>query len=78
MAKRPGIVDVQCRRLVFQPGDRILVRHYGKLDSDQKRRLRKRITKWAGVDVEILIVDSTEMEIILDRNRQNNIITFGK
>lgn len=73
MAKKPGIVDVQCRRLVFAPGDRIMVRHYHKLDPDQKKRLRKRIQKWAGVDVEVLIFDATEMEIEIDRSGQRGL-----
>lgn len=63
----PKLADVQCSRLVFQPGDRILVRTYRRLDNDQKRKLRKSILKWAGVEVEILIYDATQTEITIEK-----------
>lgn len=71
MARRPGLADVQCSRLVFEPGDRVIVRHFGKLDSDQRRKLRKTIERWAGVDVEVLIVDTSRMEVRVEKNHGN-------
>lgn len=64
--KRPGLAEVQCSRLRFQAGDRILVRTYHKLTADEARKLRKTITKWAGEEVEILIIDATQMELQVD------------
>ena len=55
MAQRPRIADVQCTRLRFEPGDRVIVRSRHRLDNEQQRRLRASITKWAGVDIEVLI-----------------------
>jgi hypothetical protein len=61
---RPQIADVQCTRLKFAPGDRILVRVHTKLDKHQIKSLRKSITKWAGCEVEVLIYNGLEMDIV--------------
>ena len=58
----PGIADVQCRRMTFQPADRIIVRVRDKLDSYQKKRLRKSVRKFAGCEVEVLIINELEMD----------------
>jgi hypothetical protein len=62
----PKIADVQCRRIQFQPGDRVLVRVYTRLDNDHKKRLRRSIQKWAGCEVEVLIYNGMEMEISVE------------
>ncbi len=59
----PHIADVQCSRLTFQPGDRIIVRVRTNLDSDQKRKLRKSVQKFAGCEVEVLIINELMMDI---------------
>lgn len=64
---RPGLADVQCHRLKFEPGDRILVRVNHKLDQDQQRKLRRTVQKWAGCEVEILIIDLTVMDIEIEK-----------
>lgn len=61
--KKPWIADIECTRLKFEPGDRILVRTYQKLDKDQEKRLKRSIQKWAGVEVEILIINVLELDI---------------
>ena len=63
---KPKLSDVQCSRVVFQPGDRVLVRVYHNLDWEQERKLRRTIQKWAGVDVEILIINPLEMELKIE------------
>ena len=70
---KPRLADVQCSRLQFQPGDRILVRSYHKLDVSETRKLRKTIEKWAGVSVEVLIYDGTEMEITVEKENKVGI-----
>jgi len=67
---RQRIADVQCSRLKFEPGDRLLVRVYTKLDVEQKKRLKKSIQKWAGTDVEILIFDAFTMEIEVEKSQR--------
>jgi len=64
---KPGIADVQCSRLKFEPGDSILVRTYHKLDKDQKRKLQKSIQRFAGVEVEVFIYNCLEMDIEIDK-----------
>lgn len=64
---RPQIADVQCSRLRFQPGDRILVRTHSRLDESQKRKLRKSIVKWAGCEVEVFVYSLLDMEIEVDQ-----------
>ena len=64
------IADVQCSRLRFQPGDRVLVKVHQQLDKDQAAKLRKGIQKWAGPDVEILIYNASVMEIIVEKGVQ--------
>ena len=63
----PRIADIQCSRIQFQPGDRVLVRSYHNLSKDQVRRLRKSIQKWAGCEVEVLIYNGMEMEIAVEK-----------
>jgi len=65
---RPGIADIQCSRLQFQPGDRIIVRSHSRLDQDQKNRLRKSIIKFAGCEVEVLFVCLLDFDIDVTRN----------
>jgi len=65
---RPRIADVQCSRLQFQPGDRVLVRVFGKLEKAAKKKLSKSIQKWAGCDVEVLIINNLEMELTVDQS----------
>jgi len=67
MAQMPRVANIQCSRLKFQPGDRILVRSFHRLDEDQQRHLRRSIQKWAGCEVEVLVICTTDMDIEIDR-----------
>ena len=60
---RAHLADVQCSRLTFEPGDRIIVRTHQKLDRDQQRKLRRSIRRFAGCEVEVLIINLLEMDI---------------
>ncbi len=68
---RAKIADVQCKRLQFKPGDRLLVRVYHYLDKDQVKKLRRGIQKWAGPDVEIFVYCALDMEIKVERGSGN-------
>ena len=57
MSNVPRIADVHCVPMRFQPGDRILVKARGVLDSVAMNRLRKTVQKWAGDHVEVLVID---------------------
>lgn len=65
---RPRIADVQCSRLKFEPGDRLIVRIYQKIDNEAKRKLKKSVEKWAGDVVEVLLVDCTVFDIEVDKS----------
>lgn len=67
MAIMPRIADVQCTRLQFQPGDRILVRSHHRMDEDQKRKLRRSIQKWAGCEVVILIINTMDFDLTVEK-----------
>jgi hypothetical protein len=64
--QKPKIADVQCSRIQFQPGDRVLVRVYTKLDKDQEKKLKRTIQKWAGCEIEILVYNGLEMDISVE------------
>lgn len=64
---KPRLADVQCSRVQFQPGDRILVRVYQQLSPEQHKRLQRTVEKWAGGVAEVLIINANQMEIQLDR-----------
>lgn len=59
----PRIADVQCSRMQFQPGDRIVVRSTSRMDADQQLKLRRSIIKWAGCEVEVLFVCVLDYDI---------------
>jgi hypothetical protein len=63
MNHRPQLADVRCSKIRFQPGDRVLVRTYSKLDAEQCRKLRASIIKWAGCEVCVYIYNGLAMEI---------------
>jgi len=64
--KMPKIANIQCHRLRFEKGDKIIVRVYGELSQEQKHKLRDSVQKWAG-DVEVLIVDTRKFDIEVEK-----------
>lgn len=62
----PRIADVSCQRLRFEPGDRLLVRAACRLSPGEERRLRRAIVKWAGCEVEVLVVDLTRFDVSVE------------
>jgi hypothetical protein len=63
----PRLADVNCTRIAFNPGARILVRLRRPMDAEAKKKLRRTVERWAGGGVEVLIVDPAEMEISIER-----------
>lgn len=62
----PRLADVQCSRLQFQPGDRVLVRVRHRISPEQRKRLQKTVERWAGDHVEVLVID-LGMEVEIER-----------
>lgn len=60
------LANVQCRTIRFQPGDRVLVEVYQALDREQQEKLKKTVERWAGKDVEVLIVNRAAMRVYID------------
>ena len=59
----PRLADVQCSRLRFQPGDRVIVRVYRPISDEQTKKLRRTVERWAGDQVEVLVINALEMSI---------------
>ena len=63
MRPKPGIADVQCSRMRFEPGDRLIVRSTSRMDEGAKKKLRRSICKWAGCEVEVLFVCLLDFDV---------------
>lgn len=74
----PRLADVNCTRYKFDPGDRILVRTRGQADADQQKKIRASICKWAGCEVEVLIVNVLVMDLeVLKRGLDHGVTSRG-
>jgi len=64
----PRIANVQCSRLQFQPGDKVIVRVYQKLGKTDKARLMRTVQRWAE-PAEVLLVDTTlfDLDVVEDK-----------
>lgn len=71
---KPRLADVQCSRLKFEPGDRVIVRVKQRLDRDSFKKLRKSVERWAGDHVEVILIDTTLMEIEVDRATEEKVL----
>lgn len=60
----PLISDIDVTRYQFEPGDRLLVRVANDLTEDQQYKLYKAISRFAGGDVRILIVNCLKMRMM--------------
>jgi hypothetical protein len=63
----PRLADVQCTRMQFRPGDRLLVRSRRPLDKEGFKKLHRMVQRWAGDHVEVLVIDLTKVEIELEQ-----------
>lgn len=75
----PRLGDIQPTRLTFAPGERVVV-SAPKLSSDQLRRIRRAVVRYAREHVRVLVVDcltltlsirraTGEVEVIASRER---------
>ena len=67
MAKTPRLADVQCTRMQFGPGDRLLVKSRRPINKEEKKKIHRMVQKWAGDHVEVLVIDLTQLEIEVER-----------
>ena len=57
MSSRPRLSEVRSHKLKCQPGDRLLVRLPFSPTADQAHRIKKSVSKFAGEDVRVLLVN---------------------
>jgi len=67
MEKHRRLAEVSCSKVQFSPGDKLLVNVFFSMTNEEKKKLRITINKWAGCELNILIVDNTKMEITIDK-----------
>ena len=63
----PRLADIQCKKLRFQAGDRLLVRTTHRLEPYEEKRLRQSIQKWAGVELEVMIYCMKDVQIDVEQ-----------
>ena len=63
---------VNTRRVRFQPGDKLLVRpiHSDPIPAQAIKNIRQTIQKWAGPDVEVLVIDPYLVDLQVLRQGQ--------
>ena len=74
------LAEVNCTRIEFEPGDRILVRVYHLLSVSEQVKLERMIKRWAREpDIEILIIDARKMEIEIEHRPKMQLpnVAFG-
>ena len=61
------IAELDCQRLRFQDGDRILVKIFEEVSPEINKHITKTIRRWAGREVEVLVYDGRGMEITVEK-----------
>ena len=67
MPVTPRLVDVQCSRMQFGPGDRLLVKSRQPISKEERKKIHRMAQRWAGDHVEVLVIDLTKLEIEIER-----------
>ncbi len=76
--RKPKIAKVQCKRLRFEPGDKVLVKVNQTLDRAQQKKLLKRVRAWAGDGVEVILIDTRVLELEIVRSTDKRISGSSK
>lgn len=71
---RPKFSDLQPTKVVYQAGDRVIARIQANLTPTQRRILESSINKYAGVELNILIVDCRNVALQLIRGSESTIL----
>lgn len=69
MKALPRVANVDFSRLKIEAGDRVIVRYRCDLNREQRDKLRKAVSKWAGEEVRILLVDVQKMDVQVEKAR---------
>ena len=68
----PRLADVKCFPIRFQPGDRVLVRVLQSMDQSSLQKLKRTVEKWAGDHVEVLVIDTTRLDLEICQSALGN------
>ena len=69
MGTLPRVANVDFSRLKIEAGDRVIVRYWCDLNDKQRKNLRKAVSKWAGEEVRVLLVDVRKMDVQVEKAR---------
>lgn len=56
-------VKVDCSAFRFTPGDKVLVKTKRTLLPEQQRKIKDMVKRWAGSDIDVLIINSEVMDL---------------
>ena len=67
--------DLNCTMFRPEPGCKILVRYRIPLDAQQKKEIQKKVERWAGSGVDVLLLDENcfSLEILSGNQLQGNL-----
>ena len=65
----PRVANVDFSRLKIEAGDRVIVRYRCDMTKEQLKRLRNTVSKWAGEEVRVLLIDERFMDIDVEKAR---------
>ncbi len=65
------LAQIDCSRIRFLPGDRVIVKVNCVLDDQDRRKILTAVQRWAGSDVEVLVVElpKFDLEIVRTANK---------
>jgi len=61
-----SIANVNVTPMRLAPGDRLLVEVFHTIDSKQREAIRRSVRQWAGENVEVLVIDRTQMRLEIE------------
>lgn len=64
-----NIQHVNCQKIHFDPGDRLLVTSKVPLNHQQVENLKIALQKWAGVDIPVFIRFADTLEFEVERQK---------
>lgn len=63
----PRVANVDFSRLKIDAGDRVIVRYRCDLSKEELRKLRDAVSKWAGEEVRVLLVDERKFDVDVEK-----------
>jgi len=67
MGVMPRVANVDFSRLKIEVGDRVIVRYCCDLSREEQSKLRAAVSKWAGEEVRVLLVDIRKMDVQVEK-----------